>query len=92
MIRQSNRVEADCHEERIGERSRLKKVISAGKRAVSMNFFEERSETDVGLTPEEIVTMKWLHECVEGRLPGWNELTLTAQKAVRADGILTTVE
>lgn len=92
LMTQNGRVEADCHEERIGERSRLKKVISAGKRAVSMNFFEERSEPDVGLTPEEIVTMKWLHECVEGRLPGWNELTLTAQKAVRADGILTTVE
>lgn len=71
------------------ELGKLRNALSAGKRVISTGVFEDRSEEDLGLSPEEIVTMKWLHECVEGRLPQWNELTETAQKAVSADGILT---
>ncbi len=75
-----------------GGRSPLRHVLSAGEKLISMNFFEENTEADLGLPPEEIVTMDWLHENVKGRIPDWDELTPSARKAVSAGGILSAVK
>lgn len=48
---------------------------------------EEETEPDVGLSPEEIITMDWLHEKVIGRIPPLDEMTETARRAVLAGGI-----
>ncbi|MBQ9016591.1 MAG: BMP family ABC transporter substrate-binding protein, partial [Firmicutes bacterium] len=53
----------------------LRRVLSAGEKKLRQGFFEEKTEADVGLTPQEIVTMDWLHESVSGRIPRWDDLT-----------------
>lgn len=47
----------------------------------------EETEPDVGLSPEEIITMDRLHQAVMGRIPSLNEMTQAARRAVRAGGI-----
>ena len=88
---QNARIMASSPREDSREQSMIRSVLSAGKRVISTSVYEYRSEEDLGLSPEEIVNMDWLHECVVGSIPRWDELTETAQKAVSADGILTEV-
>ena len=46
-----------------------------------------RNDGDRWFSPEEILHMDWLAECVEGRLPEFEELLPMSRSIVRLQGV-----